>query len=270
MKFILALLLFPFLSSAQINCDTLFVSQQVTVSYAASLDSLGFDSSAVECKFHSPTGFLYKSKLSNDDGYYRLAFFENGKWKSWSTSIADVEFGDFAFNWKDVDGKGKSELVLWEFHVFGHHAATHAEEYTAYSVYIWNIEDPALLFMYNYKNSEWYDDMDMHNDSNRNQAPPYVTDEYSDVAISTNSVTINVKRDTHNGEHGLFFENENLPAHASVDKREIEEIDPSQLCPKAEGTYVFHNGAWIKNTTPVKTRSPALHPPDYHPYWEHF
>lgn len=257
-KTIFVFLLFPFSGNAEKNCDTLFISYQAKTIFTTSLDSLGFDSSKVACRFHSPEGFLFQG----EDGYYQLAFRDGKKWRSWRTNFSDVEFGKIFCNWKDVDGKGKSELVIWELRVFGHHAATHAEESTTYTVHIWNIQTATCLLEYTYKSSEWNEDVDyMETDSVTKQLiiPPYETDEFSQLSISTKAISFHVVRNVHDTTRVMVTEDEN---------GDLMPYDSSQDCSPAEGIYVYQNGCWTRKHSPMKTHAPALLPPDFHPYWE--
>jgi hypothetical protein len=258
LKFSCFFFLLPLISHATIHSDTLFTSHKSPITYSTSLDSFGFDSSKVTAKFLSPEGYLFPSSLESDDYHYRLAFREGKKWRSWLTSVGDVEFGSIVCNWKEVNGKGKPELVIWEMDVFGHHCATHAEERTSYTVHIWDLETATCLLEYNYKSSEWYDDMDSHPEDTMGgtfRIAPYKTNDYSDIAISNLSINIHVVSNAHDTTYPRVTE---------------DEFDPKSFYQLPEGNYVYKNGYWIYSDLPMKNHTPILHPPAYHPYWEQF
>jgi hypothetical protein len=255
------LFLLPFAKLCTANaCDTLFTARKADVIFSTNLDTLGFDSTNVLARFHQPEGYLFQSTLANEYGY-RLVFREGRRWKSWDAQLDDLEFGSFYTRRKQVDGCGRSELLIFWCTDFGHHSATHGEERSSYSLDVWSIDSAKLVLSLTYRTFHWWASMDFGGatDSLGNPWPPEADEEF-DVAIGSRYVRI--------VDHSRV-KTPHFADQAAFDSLKIKpEIYQLGGCALQEGAYEWNGGSWVKTGHVPHIHTPLLHPPEHHPYWE--
>lgn len=262
-SFLVFLFLLPFAKLCAVaDCDTLFTARKAGVIYSTNLDTLGFDSTEVLARFHQPEGYLFYSTIEDQSGYhtYRLVFREGKRWKSWDAELGYLEFGSFYTRWKQVDGCGRSELLIFWCVDFGHHSATHGEERSDYSLDVWSIDSAKLVLSVTYRTYSWWADMDFGSapDSTGTPYPPSVDEQY-DIGIGNGFL---FTRD-HSRVKAPWFPDQ----QAQDSAKNVPEAYHIGRCGLQEGYYKLENGAWVKKTSIPQNHSPVIHPPRHEPYW---